>query len=297
MTKIIVTGSSGMLGTALVDRLEKDKGLEVFGLDILPSQLTYKNQIIIDLMDGDAVSRTIKKLNPDIIVHCAAMIDVDLCEKEENKARNINFCSTRSLMMAADSNTRFIYVSTASVFDGSQGNYREESLPSPLNYYAKTKLESEWFVEQNSNNYVIIRTDIIGWKLSGKKPFIQWIYDSLVRNEKIKMFKDVIFTPISVYSMAEDIYRLLSLEYCGRLNIGVGERISKYEFGLKFAEKMALNGSLILPISVDEHIFFAKRPKNTSLNVERAESVFGRSSTLDDELEILKKRWELINEN
>lgn len=286
MKKVLVTGSSGMLGSNLVSEI--GDRYEIFGLYKNHPNPELKNQFKVDITDCKKLKSVIDSIKPDFLVHAAALTDVDTCEKDFSLARATNSSATRNLAsIVKPFGTRFIYISTESVFDGKKGNYDENDKPSPPNNYAKTKYEGEVFVGQISDNFVIIRTTIFGWnRVKNSRSFAEWIHDSLRENKTIKMFTDVIFSPITVNTLSLLIDRLLKMDYRGILNIGSSDSASKYKFGIFLAELFGFDQSSIMPISVDDFKFTAKRPKNVSLNTSRAEGMLGPLPTIKDELRI-----------
>jgi len=243
-------------------------------------------QYRLDLADPAGVIRLSRQLQPDAIIHCAAFTDVEACEENYELAHNCNALTARNLLSAFGRQIKFIYISTDSVFDGRKGDYSEMDTPSPLNNYAKTKLEGEMFVEEMSDNYAIIRANIIGWNHVKGESFAEWVLRSLSEKNPIRMFSDVIFSPVSANTLAVFIDKLLEMDFTGKLNIASEDFASKYEFGVRLSRAFGLDSSLIAPASVDEFRFKAKRSKNTSLNTSKAKARFGRVPTLEEEINL-----------
>lgn len=277
-----------MLGSNIIHEL--GTYYELYGIDNSTANPELQNQFQIDLRSSAKLSEAIGKIRPDFVVHCAALTDVDMCEDNYALARETNALATKHLISAIGSKTRFIYISTDSVFDGIKGNYSEVDVPSPLNNYAKSKLEGEWYVEQEAENYVIIRTNMFGFNRLRGRSFAEWIINNLAKRQSIKMFTDVIFSAISIYTLIQFIHKLLLSDFVGRLNIGVVSPVSKYDFGIHLADKFGFNASLITPISVDESNFKAKRPKNTSLNISKAEDILGDMPDIDEEIDLFYRK-------
>jgi dTDP-4-dehydrorhamnose reductase len=144
--KIMITGGSGRLGPFLVKE---------FPACIAPS---HKE---LDVTDLDSVSRFLNKEKPDVIIHAAAWTNVRACQSEHEKAWKNNVVGTENMVKAARPfNPYFVYVSTACVFDGERGNYSENDIPCPKNYYGITKLAAEEVVK-TLENHLIIRTDFV----------------------------------------------------------------------------------------------------------------------------------------
>ena len=196
--KIGITGASGMLGTALVSRLSKSykvfatsrsKGLEGKNIDWNCFDLTN-----IELLD-----KWMNRVEPDIVIHCAAIVNVDACEESVDLATALHFETTKAMSKYLDCNNgRLIYISTDSVFDGKkQGIYNEFDLVNPLNIYAKTKLMGEGSV-QSIKNGLVLRTNIIGWTQEASVSFAEWVLKSLVDKTPLSLFHDVYFSPLHV---------------------------------------------------------------------------------------------------
>jgi dTDP-4-dehydrorhamnose reductase len=280
MKKIIITGSSGMLGSNLVQKI--GNRCDIFGTYRDSPNPELGNNLNVDLTDAEKVRDTIGSIRPDFVVHCAALTNVDRCEEDYEFARNANALAVKNILSSLGPKKRFIHISTDSIFDGKSGNYSESNMPSPINNYARTKLEGEGIVERNSCNYVIVRTNMFGWNRVKGESFAEWIINNLSRNNPIRMFADVIFSPLAATFLASYIIRLLDVDFTGKLHIGSRDSISKYGFGLKVAEVFGFDKSLISPVSIDELHLKAPRPKNTSLDISKARTLFGELPTIDE---------------
>ena len=149
--KSLITGGSGILGIELK---------KLFPDSLFPSHSE------LDITNHEMVSDYFSKNEFDSIIHAAAMTNVRQCESEKKLAWNTNVIGTKNLFDAATKfrpNSKFIYVSTACVFDGHVGMYKESSIPHPENFYALTKLIGEQQIK-NLKNYLIIRTNFVGRK-------------------------------------------------------------------------------------------------------------------------------------
>ena len=267
MKSLLITGANGFLGSNSIKLLKNY--YNVSGLDIDCSRrLEDIKYYEIDITDKEQVQNVLNDNNFDIILHCAAMVNPDICENNYNLARRINAIGTRNLIEKFKG--LFIYISTDMLFDGSKGNYTEEDIPDPINNYGKTKLEGEKFVQQYSDNYLILRTNFFGWNHhSDKHTFAEWVYYSLKNNKTINLFYDYIFCPIYIYDFIDIINKLINRNICGIYNVVGDDCISKLEFGYRFADKFKFDKNLINSISIDEHNFIAKRPKNMSLSTDK----------------------------
>ena len=143
-TKLLLTGSKGLLGTELKKLLAKNKDLKVIPTDIGEMDITKK----------ESIKAAFKKYQPDVVAHLAAYTDVAKAEYEKRLCYRTNVYGTKQIALR----TPFlIYISTEYVFDGEKGDYNEGSIPNPVNFYSLTKLLGE-FEAQKARKYCIIRT-------------------------------------------------------------------------------------------------------------------------------------------
>src|SRR5215211_4332221 len=164
--KILVTGANGLLGQTIIKHLlEKKYDVVATGrgpdrLAVTPSAPTYYKSI--DITDGPAIEQFILEHKPDVIVHAAAMTQVDQCELNKQECYNINVTATRFIIDAAKAiDARFIFVSTDFIFDGNDGPYKEDAQPAPVNYYGSTKMVAEKAVMESGLDYAIARTILV----------------------------------------------------------------------------------------------------------------------------------------
>ncbi len=267
--KVGVTGASGMLGSALITHLSKSyrvfatsRGKGVEGKNI--------KWDCFDLTDITLLNKWLETIKPDVVIHCAAIVNVDLCEDNVKLATKLHIETTEVMANYLDSNGgRLIYISTDSVFDGEkQGAYSESDLVSPLNVYAKTKIMGEKSV-QSMNNGLVLRTNIIGWTQEGKTSFAEWVLNRLNDNAPLNLFYDVYFSPLTVYDLSLIIEKIIEKPILGLYHCGSRDNISKYDFGKKMAEIFQLSDSNINRVSVDSMDFKASRPKNMALNSDK----------------------------
>jgi len=267
--RIGVTGASGMLGTALVTHLSKlhkvfatsrSKGIE--GKDI--------KWDCFDLTDIELLNKWLDRVKPNVVIHCAAIVNVDLCEENFDLATKLHVETTKVMSNYLNRNNgRLIYISTDSVFDGKKhGSYNESDLVNPLNVYAKTKLMGERPVQLMTNG-LVLRTNIIGWTRENSVSFSEWMLKGLTDNIPLNLFYDVNFSPLNVYDLSIIIEKIIQNPIFGLYHCASSDGISKYDFGRKMAEIFQLSDSNINRISVDDMEFKASRPKNMSLNIEK----------------------------
>jgi dTDP-4-dehydrorhamnose reductase len=262
MRKVLIIGVNGMLGHTLADVASKK--FEVVGT--CPKLMYRKKSVEIeklDITDNNAVKSLVLKHNPNLIVNCAAVTNVDFCEDHPEIAYRVHVNGTKFLSNAADKiGAKFVHISTDFVFDGNKGNYTEDDVPRPINVYGKTKYEGEKVV---SNSALVLRTCIYGWNVLPKKSIVEWIIDEIKRTKSINLFNDSYFTPIYTCTFSKIILQMSKKNSTGLYHVAGSKKISKYDFALEVAEVFNLNKNLIKPISFKSVAKKAKRPRDTSL--------------------------------
>ncbi|RLI99321.1 MAG: dTDP-4-dehydrorhamnose reductase, partial [Candidatus Aenigmatarchaeota archaeon] len=265
--EILITGGSGLLGEKLSE-IAINKGYKVYAgyCHNIPK---FGYPLKIDLTKEEDLKK-IYQINPDIIIHTAALTNVDECEINKELAYKINFEGTKKInKIAKKINSFFIYISTDYVFPGEKGMYKEEDEPAPINYYGYTKFLGENYCD------CVVRTCVVygARQASGKVNFALWLINKLENQEKIKIITDQYITPTLNTNLAKMILEIAEKKLKGKFHLAGATRISRYDFALKIADKFKLNKNLIIPIKTDELNWIAKRPKDSSLDTSKASKI------------------------
>lgn len=294
--RIGITGASGMLGTALTSHLSKSH--QIFATSREKGQ-EGKNikWDCFDLTETALLNHWLETTNSDIVIHCAALVNVDACEGDVDLATKLHVKTTEFIAnYLGFNNGRLIYISTDSIFDGKkQSTYSESDLVSPLNVYAKTKLIGEQSVLSMEKG-LVLRTNIIGWTHKGSTSFAEWMLKNLVDNIPLNLFYDVYFSPLHIDKLSSIIERIINNPISGLYHCASRDSISKYDFGIQMAKVFGLPDSNINRVSVEEMDFKAKRPKNMALNIEKISSVLKYDfPCVIDAIELMKKQYDKNN--
>ncbi|ADC66511.1 dTDP-4-dehydrorhamnose reductase [Ferroglobus placidus DSM 10642] len=289
--RIFITGGSGLLGSKLAE-IALEKGYEVYS-GYNSHKPEFGKPVKFDLANSDSVVRAISEVKPDVIVHSAALTDVDRCEVEKDLAYKINVEGTKIVAeMARKVGAYMVYISTDYVFDGERGMYKEEDETHPINYYGYTKLLGEKYCR----DFCIARTCVIyGAKpASGKVNFALWLINKLENGESVKIVTDQFITPTLNTNLAKMVFECAERKLKGVFHLAGATRVSRFEFAKEIARVFGLDDSLITPSRMDEINWIAKRPRDSSLDTSKARNLLDEKpyelrkalKTLKDEIEV-----------
>ena len=257
MKKILITGGGGQLALSFYSMFQNK-----YQIYSLPRKE-------FDVTDIDQIENVLQKYNPDIILHCAAMTDVDGCEENPILAEKINSLSIKKVLDIFEGS--FIYISTDYVFDGSNGPYKETDTPNPINIYGETKLLGEKIIQANSKNWTILRTNVL-FESQSKASFLSWVINSLNKEKDIEVVNDQFNNPIWVNDFSHVIDLVITKNIEGLFHVGSNKIYSRYEFAIMIAKVFGLNDKKINPIKTENLNQRAKRPLNSGLIFDKLSS-------------------------
>lgn len=229
----------------------------------------------VDLLDRSALQKCCQEFQPDILIHCAALANVDLCEQNKSEAEKINVGGTQNVTAGlAGLPTQLIYISTDSVFDGEKGNYTEMDLVHPINHYGWTKYQGEQAALQREGT-LVLRTTIFGWNIQDKESLSEWVLHQLMQKERVTGFQDIFFSAIYTLELAKLMEILWQKKMSGLFHATSSTSLSKYDFAVKLAEVFHLDSAGIEPSFAEAAALKARRGKKNSLCTEKLEKVLG----------------------
>ena len=289
--RLLVTGASGFLGWNLVRLLPEDFQLTgTYCRNQMAS--TGADTLRLDITDSASISQALQDKEFDVLVHAAALTSPDVCEKDPERALKTNVDGTAHLARwARDAGVLFVYISTDLIFDGRKGWYRETDPPNPLNTYGRSKLRGEEAVQALCRDWIILRPSIFyGWGTGASRSFVDWLLQNWQKGQKIGLFRDQYRTFLYVGDFARGLKVLLARRIRNEIfHIGGRDRLSRVDFGERFARQFGFSTDLIEPISIRDLSNYAARGLDCSLNTDRLEQLGFRPGTLHEGLDAMKE--------
>lgn len=289
---ILITGATGLLGGAIIRNLSGFFNIFCTYSQYRPffcEKNSFRFQLESSLEDYGNISQHV---DPNVIIHCAAITNIEKCNNNPNLAISLNSLPSEKLALTFP-NAHIIYISTDAVYGIQQGPHSELSLCKPANSYALSKLKGEESLRLLHKRFTIIRTTPVGINpLNLQYGLASWAVNSLRSNTEISGYSNVLFTPISTDLLALEIKHIIDKKIFGTYNISSSDSCSKYEFLAKllkplFPEKMELLSAANLDSNSERRAF------DQRLSVEKYTEVTGRQlPTINDTVvAILNNKW------
>jgi dTDP-4-dehydrorhamnose reductase len=294
MKKLLITGSSGFLGwnccriaASMYDVVGVYNSHECF----VPGVCYLK----CDITCNEEFERLFDIVEPEIVLHTAAIAAPNRCEDDPVYSRNVNVtASVRCAELCERNSVKFVFTSSDQVFSGKDAPYTELSPVAPLNTYGKQKAEAEIRIAEKCPDAAIGRMPLMfGDAPSGATSFIiPWI-EALRKGSELKLFTDEMRTPVSACDAAKGLL-LAAEKMSGVVHLGGKERLSRFEMGMRLAEAAGLDPHYIKGCRQSEIKMAAARPLDVSLDSSKAFAVGYNPGLFNDELKLLgvvKKMW------
>lgn len=288
--KILITGSNGLLGQKLVQFIiEKGKDELIAtarGANRLPFAEDKYTYASMDITKKDEVMEVVAKHQPEVIIHTAAMTNVDQCETEKEACWDLNVKAVEYMVEACEANNCFlVHLSTDFIFDGEAGPYDETAAPNPVSYYGESKLAAERLLEESNIKYAIARTVLvygIAHDMS-RSNIILWVKKSLEEGKEIKVVDDQLRSPTLAEDLSIGCYLMATKQIQGVFNICGKDLLNPYEMAIKTAEYFKLDTSTMQRADASSFSQTAKRPPKTGLLIEKARTQLGYEPRSFDE--------------
>lgn len=265
-----IAGASGLIGWNLYKFLEKRK------VDIIATYFSTKKEGLINFDIGNNNFSLFDKCDQVVILN--GITNIDNCFLKKDEACKVNVEKTIKLIKyISDRHIKPIFISSDQVFNGKKGNYTEEDIPAPINYYGKFKLQVEKFMRNSLCNYLILRlSKTYSRNLEDGSIFTE-IFSRLKNGEKVKASYNQVFNPTDVEIVCDGIYKGTEMNLKGVYHLADERIMSRYDFALLIANEYGFDISLVEPVDLNIFPFIERRTLDSSLNVKKLRSIYNGS--------------------
>lgn len=294
--KILVTGANGLLGQKLVSLLQEKGNIHVVatarGNSAQP--ITQGEFRSLDVTDNNQVEKLVSETKPDVIIHTAAMTQVDDCETKRDECILNNVTAVENLVAACRThNVHLVHVSTDFIFDGSTGPLDELAEPNPVNFYGESKLAAEKAIQSSGISWSILRTVLVYGVTNdmSRSNIVLWVKKSLEENKSISVVNDQWRTPTLAEDLAQGCYLAAIKKAGGVFNISGKDFMSPFDIAVQTAEFFKLDKTLIQATDSTKFKQPARRPMKTGFIIDKAKKELGyEPHSFLEGLEIVSKQ-------
>ena len=287
MSKILITGATGLLGSSLVPYLEK------CDYKIVTHAHTNQADYMCDLSDKTKLYEILDQIQPSVIINLVSLTSVELCEEQTNLAYLTNTRTVENIahwMESSGRGSHLVQISTDHVYDGDWPHTEDNT--TITNNYALSKYAGELAAIRVSST--ILRTNFVGRsKVRNRESLTDWVYNSMTCNQHVEVLDDVYFSPLSITTLVEMIELVLQKKPVGIYNLGSHNGMSKADFDFAFANCLKLSTKTMTRIKTSNAAFLkAYRPKNMCMDSSKFENEMGvKLPNLPDLIRLLAQEY------
>jgi dTDP-4-dehydrorhamnose reductase len=302
--KILVTGSNGLLGQKIVYAcLGKYKNqVELVATARGNNRLIQQNGYLyqpMDISNHANVLEVIERHKPEIVIHAAAMTNVDACESDKEGCLQNNVHAVQYIVDACNKfGAHLVHVSTDFIFDGLNGPYTEEAEPNPVSYYGWSKAEAEKIVKETSNSWAILRTILVYGVADhmSRSNVVLWAKSALEKGSPINVVDDQYRMPTLAEDLAEGCLLAATKKANGIFNISGPDYMNIFELVSRVADHFGLDKSIVQRTDSSGLNQPAKRPPRTGFDLTKSRAVLGYNPhSFEEGLTILDEQLKAIN--
>lgn len=280
MMKILVTGANGLLGQKLVTLLQQRDHVDLIATARSSSvqHISRGKFQLLDVTDKKQVDAVIALVKPEVIIHTAALTQVDDCETNREACLLNNVTAVEHLVEACQANNvHLVHVSTDFIFDGSAGPLDESAKPNPVNFYGESKLKAEQVIQNSSISWSILRTVLVYGITNdlSRSNIVLWVKKSLEEGKTISVVNDQWRTPTLAEDLAMGCYLAANKKAKGIFNISGKDFVTPFDIAIRTAEFFNLDKSLIKATDSTQFKQPARRPLKTGFIIDKAKKELG----------------------
>ncbi len=316
MGKILIVGGDGFLGSNLLWYAKQENEV-VATTRSFPFRMKGCQVETLDIRNRDMCAEVIQRHEPDVVMNTAAVLSLDMAERDRDLAREIHVQGAINLLDACKkTNAKIVYVSSDFVFDGNREvgyKYLETDEPRPLNYYGVTKLEGEGVVRESGLGWIVARTAHI-YGINAVAPFVDdagrqrhmaerssyavTVANTLRKGQAVIQPSGLYQTPVLASDFSQAVLSLLKLNAEGIYHVCGSDCVSRYQFYKQLARTFDLDASLVKDASVEEcarsfNVPASILPRRACMSVKKVEERIGRKMVgVEEGLKLLRSQVE-----
>jgi dTDP-4-dehydrorhamnose reductase len=295
--KILITGSNGLLGQKIVYACLGNylNEVELVATARGENRLIEQNGYTYHSMDISSKIDTlevIEKFQPEVVIHAAAMTNVDACETDKESCLINNVHAVEFIVEACNKiGAHLVHVSTDFIFDGLGGPYAEDAEPNPISYYGWSKAEAEKIVKEKSDSWAILRTILVYGVADhmSRSNVVLWAKGALEKGNPINVVDDQYRMPTLAEDLAEGCLLAATKKANGIFNISGPDYMNIFELVNRVADYFGLDKSIVHRTDSSGLNQPAKRPPRTGFDLSKSRSILGyRPRSFEEGLAILE---------
>jgi dTDP-4-dehydrorhamnose reductase len=279
VSRLLIIGASGFIGHYLLQRLQSFPEHEVNGTYYATTpQIEGCSWHQADVTDPEQLGELFRLARPEVVVHLAAMADVNQCQRTPQRATEINVRGTENIAsLCALHRARLVFLSTEYVFSGDQGHYREDDAPQPTTHYGQTKWEAEQAVAREAEQWSILRTSLVyGWpSVASRGNLVTRLIDALGSGRPFYGYTDMYRSPVYAEDVVEGTIKLAQGDYPGVHHVAGPEWVNIGELARTVAEVFDLDQDLVVLAPSPSEETDTPRPKRLGLDSTRTVRLLG----------------------
>ncbi len=289
--RLLLTGHGGFVAGSIANQAGDQWEVHAIARSKPPEARDGFQSYQFDLRDGDALRETFKTVNPDAVIHAAAIADIDYCQSHQDEAEATNVTVTKALAgLCVETGARMVFCSTDTVFRGDKGMYTESDEPAPVNFYGETKVRGEQHVLEALENGVVARLSLVmGLLMSAKgNSFLEKMIAGLSAGKQMSFPKNETRTPVDVITLGGALLELAGNGERGILHLAGSTVINRYAMAQRIAIQLGYDSELIL--ATDSNAMPGRAPRPTDVSLDNAKA----RRTLATPMHTLESGLELV---
>lgn len=289
--KLLVTGANGFVAGSVLAQAGESWQLHALSRGTSPAPRKHLHWHVCDSVAPSPLAQLFHELKPDVVIHTAALADIDFCQANPGAAREVNVTFTRTLAsLCADFGSKLVFCSTDTIFDGERAPYQEADAPGPVNLYAETKVEAEQIVSALGARAVIARLSlVVGLPVLGAgNSFLARMIAAFKDGRAVGVPAHEVRTPVDVITVGRALLELAAADHHGIIHLAGNERLNRFELAQRIARRFGFSEKLVTPQPPATTPGRAPRPRDVSLaNAKACATLKTPMRSLDEALSLI----------